>query len=672
MQFYNISGVVSDMNWVSENEDKSVFSIRKTEIRKRTFSFNREHPNSYWFVSDIRDNEVIGGVISRETAVDYKAAVEFFKALGIGVDFVSVEETIFSMIRSMLEESSNGMFVSDNDDKVMCDFGLSRLYGFRSIDFGEVIIEDDFDKKKLVKRANKYISGESLVPEIERIYLGKAQPGYGHPVHYMVETDDRHKTEKLCETLISALYDNGRLNSKRFCFIDLVYGRQFQEMSLDVLYKSCEGSAIVIRDHLGEENDEDDEVTTDENGIVSLVCNMIEKHKNKVLSIVCLPRECTRKKRMYLENLGAIGFVEIKEDLADHEKSCAYLRRLAKKREIRPDKNLYEKLSADKVYLPSELDGIFESWYDTKLKTTVFPQYKDVVSYRPTALKEKARGNAYDDLFGMIGLSEAKNVITKALNYYKVRRLFKAGGVNQDVPTLHMVFTGNPGTAKTTVARLFAKIMKENGVLSKGHLVEVGRKDLVGKFVGWTAKNVQAKFKEAMGGVLFIDEAYSLVDERGGSFGDEAINTIVQEMENRREGLVVIFAGYPDKMREFLDKNPGLSSRIAFHVPFSDYSPDELCAIAKHIGKSKGVKFTDGAMGKMRRAFESASKTPDFGNGRYVRNLIELSKMNLASRVVDLDPDDINESVLTTIEEQDVELPHITGEKVKKSVGFVS
>ena len=272
----------------------------------------------------------------------------------------------------------------------------------------------------------------------------------------------------------------------------------------------------------------------------------------------------------------------------------------------------------------------------------------------------------------MIGLSEAKSVITKALNYYKVRRLFKKCEAVEDTPTLHMVFTGNPGTAKTTVARLFARIMKENGLLSKGHIVEVGRKDLVGKYVGWTANLVQSKFKEAMGGVLFIDEAYSLVDDRSGSFGDEAINTIVQEMENRREGLVVIFAGYPDKMRAFLDKNPGLGSRIAFHVPFSDYSPDELCDIAVHIGRSKGVKFTDAAMRKMRRAFEMASRETDFGNGRYARNLIELSKMNLASRVVGLDPDKINERVLTTIEEQDIEIPRISGKNVSKSVGFVS
>ena len=169
----------------------------------------------------------------------------------------------------------------------------------------------------------------------------------------------------------------------------------------------------------------------------------------------------------------------------------------------------------------------------------------------------------------MIGLTKAKAVIAQALDYYKAQKLFREKGISLERPAMHMVFTGNPGTAKTTVARLFAQIMKENGLLPVGDLIEVGRADLVGKYVGWTAPTVKAKFAAAKGSVLFIDEAYSLVDDKDGLFGDEAINTIVQEMENHRDDIVVIFAGYPDKMEQFLQKNPGLRSRIAFHMPLS-------------------------------------------------------------------------------------------------------
>ena len=200
--------------------------------------------------------------------------------------------------------------------------------------------------------------------------------------------------------------------------------------------------------------------------------------------------------------------------------------------------------------------------------------------------------------------------------------------------------------------------------------MEVGRSDLVAKYVGWTAKTVQEKFKAAMGGVLFIDEAYALADDRGGSFGDEAINTIVQEMENRREDLVVIFAGYPDEMEKFLDKNPGLRSRIAFHVPFSDYSADELCAIAKLIGKKKGVSFSEAAVKKLRAVFEAAQLQPDFGNGRYARNAVEQAKMNMASRLLTTDLAAVTKETLTTIEEADIDLPTVKKAVRTNVIGF--
>lgn len=180
-----------------------------------------------------------------------------------------------------------------------------------------------------------------------------------------------------------------------------------------------------------------------------------------------------------------------------------------------------------------------------------------------------------------------------------MQKLYEEKGVKWDHPAMHMIFSGNPGTAKTTVARLFARIMRENGLLSKGQLVEVSRGDLVGKYVGWTAPTIQAKFKAAIGSVLFIDEAYSLVDDRDGSFGDEAINTIVQEMENHRADVVVIFAGYPDKMEGFLAKNPGLRSRIAFHVPFADYTSGELCEIAQLISQKNGMTLHPRCHGKI-------------------------------------------------------------------------
>ena len=213
--------------------------------------------------------------------------------------------------------------------------------------------------------------------------------------------------------------------------------------------------------------------------------------------------------------------------------------------------------------------------------------------------------------------------------------------------------------------------MKDNGLLSRGQLIEVGRADLVGKYVGWTAPLVKSKFNDALGGVLFIDEAYSLTDDRSGSFGDEAITTIVQEMENHRDDVVVIFAGYPDKMEEFLEKNPGLRSRIAFHVPFADYSSEELCEIAGLIGKNKGFRLSEDAMEKLETVFDAVRGQSDFGNGRYVRNILEQARMAQASRLLKADFDSVTAEDIATVKA--VDIPDVPQKPEKKRrIGFTA
>ena len=247
---------------------------------------------------------------------------------------------------------------------------------------------------------------------------------------------------------------------------------------------------------------------------------------------------------------------------------------------------------------------------------------------------------ALDELHELIGLSEVKRIISQANDFAKVQRVCEERGIKHKPLSLHMMFTGNPGTAKTTVARLTAKILKESGFLSEGKLVEVGRSDLVGKYIGWTAKQVKEKFKEAEGSVLFIDEAYSLVDDRAGSYGDEAINTIVQEMENHRENMVVIFAGYKKPMEHFLECNEGLSSRIAFRINFPDYSEDELMQILRRIVHENGREVSIEACQAARTIIRNGMSQPHFGNGRYVRRLVEHAMLSQASRLMSKNEDE--------------------------------
>jgi len=278
-----------------------------------------------------------------------------------------------------------------------------------------------------------------------------------------------------------------------------------------------------------------------------------------------------------------------------------------------------------------------------------------VTNIKPQLVKNNPEGSAFLQLQELIGLSEAKKVITQAINYYKMQKIYAEKGMKSDRISMHMIFTGNPGTAKTTVARLFAQIMKENDILPNGELHEVGRANLVGQYVGQTAPLVKRAFRRAKGGVLFIDEAYSLVDGDDGFYGDEAINTIVQEMENHREDTVVIFAGYPDKMEKFLQKNPGLRSRIAFHIPFEDYNVEELCQIANLIASDKGLVMSLGAMEKLKENFMIAKEREDFGNGRYVRNVIEKAKIALANRLVEKDISTVSDLDLVVIHAEDIE-----------------
>lgn len=256
---------------------------------------------------------------------------------------------------------------------------------------------------------------------------------------------------------------------------------------------------------------------------------------------------------------------------------------------------------------------------------------------------------------------------------YKVQKLRNKYYDSNESCMRHMIFTGNPGTAKTTVARLITEIMKENNILKTGTFVEVGRADLVGKYVGWTASIVKETFSRAQGGVLFIDEAYSLVDDSR-TFGDEAINTIVQEMENKRGDVIVIFAGYPEKMKDFLAKNEGLRSRIAFHVNFPDYQPEELQGILDKILKDKQYVITDEAREKVMQIFEKVYLQEEYGNGRFVRNLFEQAVNRQAARIADMEGKEISREMLFELQDVDFDTNIVKQYEKKKSsrIGFAS
>ena len=669
MLFFKIEGVINDNSIIEKLDSrKSTFELVR-ELGKTAEEFNNKNHGIGFFISEMKESHIsVGAVCDANNDID-SSTEELCKALNTDITIIRISEVTFKTLRTMINTSCRNDFIEDDDD-VIEKYGLSVLdrRGIRGSEFGENLVKSK-TKKSILDMAKKYLLEETLMPEINRIYAGRSKTkAKGHPVHYMVMSDDHDTRNDTYKSVLSALLENKRIDSKRYIYMDLRPGDPLSLFTIRGLYNTSVGGAVVIR--YVANNEAEDDYASSERDVIERICEVITEHKNDVLTIICLPRECTKPKGVFYENLGGMSFIELKEDMAKGDVAKTYLKYLAKNDHIRTDTDLFEKIEEGLSYLPSELKVFYDDWYNEKLRKSVYPQYKDCKSARRKAAKKSAIGSAYDSLQEMIGLTEAKAVIQKALNYYKVQQIYKNQGISSNHPAMHMVFTGNPGTAKTTVARLFARIMKENGLLSKGHLVEVGRGDLVGKYVGWTAQIVQKKFQEAKGGVLFIDEAYSLVDDRDGSFGDEAINTIVQEMENHRDELVVIFAGYPDKMEEFLNKNPGLRSRIAFHVPFADYNADELCMIADLMGEQHKVSFTDEAKKKLHEIFDDAKNREGFGNGRYVRNVLEMAQMNQAGRILQMDADKVSKKDITTITDSDIEAPCIGDVKVKRPIGF--
>ena len=256
------------------------------------------------------------------------------------------------------------------------------------------------------------------------------------------------------------------------------------------------------------------------------------------------------------------------------------------------------------------------------------------------------------ELDELIGLDEVKARVHLVADTLEVQRL----RAERDLPTIetshHLVFTGNPGTGKTTVARLLAQIYRTLGVVERGHLVETDRSGLVAGFVGQTAPMVTARFDEADEGMLFIDEAYTLSRGTQSDFGREAIDQIVKLMEDRRDRVVLVVAGYPAEMQEFLSTNPGLRSRFPTVIEFPDYSTDEIVEIVDAIGAKQRYVLDDAAREKLCGVIDAAPRSKGFGNARVGRNLYEAAISRHASRVVRLDEHD--DDVLTTLTADDV------------------
>jgi probable Rubsico expression protein CbbX len=255
----------------------------------------------------------------------------------------------------------------------------------------------------------------------------------------------------------------------------------------------------------------------------------------------------------------------------------------------------------------------------------------------------------------LIGLEPVKRRIRDIAALLLVDKLRRSLGLSTGAPSLHMSFTGNPGTGKTTVALRMAEILHRLGYVRKGHLVAVTRDDLVGQYIGHTAPKTREVLKRAMGGVLFIDEAYYLYrPENERDYGQEAIEILLQVMENQREDLVVIFAGYKDRMETFFRSNPGMSSRVAHHIDFPDYTPAELHSIASLMLGQMQYRLDPEADAMLLEYIERRIRQPHFANARSVRNALDRARLRQASRLFERRGGMLSREDLVTIEAADI------------------
>lgn len=255
----------------------------------------------------------------------------------------------------------------------------------------------------------------------------------------------------------------------------------------------------------------------------------------------------------------------------------------------------------------------------------------------------------------LIGLAPVKARVREMAALLLVEKLRRSVGITAGAPPLHMSFTGNPGTGKTTVAMQMASILHGLGYIRKGHLVAVTRDDLVGQYIGHTAPKTREVLRRAAGGVLFIDEAYYLYrPENERDYGQEAIEILLQIMENQRDDLVVIFAGYKDRMERFFSSNPGMASRVAHHIDFPDYSPEELFAIAALMLGKLQYKLSADAEVALREYIVRRAAQPNFANARSIRNALDRARLRQAKRIFEHREQGVTRELLMTIEAEDI------------------
>ena len=614
-------------------QEKIENQIRIFNERHFSSKFDRDSSFIYYYAENkmyVAIMHQVDGTSVTERAEDITDEIRRIDGIVCAeMDYVK-EITVHRMMTLFEELDGNSLFPfrpGNRAGRRMWDF--VNCFG---AEIEEMMIGDEeLSADDAEKTLDALMADKSLREEIDRIYEeNNKREFFGYPVHYKITAGNRGAAKDIAKFMVRALYANNRIPGRRLTVIS-EFDMNRRSNDMDKWFQNSSGTAVMIELQNGEDTGQ---FATDLTRLAIVISNIIKEYHRDTLFFLYQNSEIEgfgNETITRLEN--SIDLIELKEGRGKLDEAQAYMERIIGESRYKDlmDDTAFSYLKKKRSFHASDVRDAVDEWERMCLKEKAYVSYSKCIKHKRKK-KRADKKDAYEELQKMIGLDQVKSVIDDLLAYYKIQKERDRYTKSNAGISRHMVFTGNPGCAKTTVARLLADVMLEEGILTSGRFVECGRADLVGKYVGWTAKIVKEKFREASGGILFIDEAYSLVEDHR-TFGDEAINTIVQEMENHREDVIVIFAGYPDPMKEFINRNVGLKSRIAFHIDFPDYNEDEMMQILFLMVEERGFNMDATGEEKCRNIFREAVTREYFGNGRYARNLLEHAIMRQAGRL---------------------------------------
>lgn len=629
-----------------ENERARNRACEDLNVKCDYFCKNHLNKDVYFFLVSIKKNIYEFDAVFNGEIHDFGKIDAWFSELVsyLEIEYVSVDK----------KEIFYKTFMVDNDSS--CLFGYSRdvLDNFKlhiDGDFQEKTFGEDLPLEKVLEKFNSLPVSKNMEDEFKRIYTKTESSLFAVPAHYFVKIEDGDIREKTVELIVKSLHANKRVVRDKYtiCKLNGFSFRSFRYGDLSNIYKINDGGVVVIQSNLALS---DGNKYSREQEVAESLCDIAKMYSNNTVTIICAKNN--EELEFYKKHLYNLFFIEAESQNLYNDDAKTFLKNIAKENLIDNPLTLCEMVEENRPYEVGELRNLYADWYKKFVKTIVFPQYAEFVDKEIQKPVEPDEEHGVDDLNALIGLDEVKSLVQDYINYELVKKECKSRYNKEYNVCRHMTFVGNPGTAKTTVARIFARIMKEKGLLSCGKLIEVGRADIVSKYVGGTAPKVQELFERAKGNVLFIDEAYSLNDGDKNLYGDEAINAIVQEMENNRDDIVVIFAGYKNEMDKFLDRNSGLRSRIAYEIEFKDYNENDLLKIANYQAKKMDLDISKCSK-KLLEIIKIGKQNKNFGNGRFIRNILERARVKQATRIVK--ENKLNSDELNVLMPDDFELP---------------